>query len=98
MFGEQGMEHAEEYTYLGLVFHRSLGRTGGSGRLGKRDRFEGKEFYDGDTKEARVVVDIFDDEEYGWIANTAVINDGATTSPYQLVGVWCQRTMHAAHD
>ena len=65
MFGEQGMEHAEEYTYLGLVFHRSLGRTGGSGRLGKRDRFEGKEFYDGDTKEARVVVDIFDDQEYG---------------------------------
>ena len=47
----QEMQHVAEYKYLGLVFHRSLGRLAGR-RLGELDRKErsfcGKKFVDND--------------------------------------------------
>jgi len=63
MIAHREMRHVNNYTYLGLVFHSSLGRVGGIGTRDKLRRFDGKKFFDGDTGETREIVDIFDSAE-----------------------------------
>jgi len=81
----QGMKHVQEYTYLGLVFHSSLGRVGGIGTRDKLRKFDGKKFFDGDTGETREIVDIFDDEKFGWVAETK--GDDGSLNHYGLESV-----------
>ena len=65
------MKVVEEYTYLGVVFHQSLGRIDGS-RPDRREKYKGMRFFDGDdgVEEDRIVDHVYDDETEGWMAHT----------------------------
>ena len=81
------MTRADEYTYLGLVLHRSLGRTE---RVREEEKihakYVGKKFLDVDfNEEERVIRSVFFcNENYVWIAETSRLDEEEADVRYFL--------------
>ena len=82
MLSGREMARVDEYTYLGLVFHRSLGSIPGDAR-DVREKFDlkfgGKRFLDDgkdlEAPEERVVSGFYRDDVGRWMARTLLIGD-----------------------